>query len=419
MLALVPATTPCHSCADGQVVPFLDLGPQPVAGWFPEPGEATPDATWPLRPAVCTSCWLVQLADPGPAEAEVPGAPPPTASSSMAAHARAFVADIRARGLLHVRPRVVEVASHAGYLQPFFAEDGVATSVLEGDLARAERLRRSGGSVIEASLETIASLPSALASGEVDLFVDHYLLAHLAAPEAALAGIAHVLAADGTAVLEFDHLLPTIQGLQFDAFRHGHRSYLTLSWLSGAALRHGLFVTDVAEQSVYGGALRVYMRRGPGRARPSASVARVLAQERAAGLLGLAAYGAFATAVAAVRTTTVAALRAWAAEGRLVLGYGAPARAVTLLNYYGLDPSILPLTADASPAKQGRCIPGVRIPIVAPVELRHRRPSDLLVLTWDIAPEVVRQIESAGPWGARYWVPIPRLGPAATARTDG
>ena len=404
------ATARCISCAAGPLVVFLDLGAQPVAGWFPPLEEPLPDTTWPLRPAVCPACWLVQVADRGPEEVDLPGAPAPTSSASMRAHARALVADLIARVPVGADTVVLEVASHAGYLQPFFAEAGVVTTAVESQPARAARVRADGGRVIEASLARLGVGDGEPRPGTVDLLVDHYLLAHLEDPDAALGGIARLLAPGGTAVLEFDHLLPTILGRQFDAFRHGHRSYLSLTWLERAVRRHGLVVTEAVEQPVYGGALRVFLRRSAGPdAAPSTSVARVLAAERAAGLDGLDAYRAFATAVEAARAAARQELAASVAAGRPMLGYGAPARAVTLLNYWAVDGTTLPLTADASPAKQGRAVPGVRIPIVAPGELAARRPSDVLVLAWDLAVEIVRQIESGGGWGARYWVPIPAL----------
>lgn len=381
-----------------------------MAGWFPPLAEPLPDATWPLRPAVCAACWLVQVADPGPDEYDLPGAPAPTSSVSMAAHARALVADLVTRVPVRADTVVLEVASHAGYLQPFFAEAGVVTTVVESQPARAERVRADGGTVIEAPLARLGVDPVGPAPGSVDLVVDHYLLAHLEDPDAALAGIARLLAPGGIAVLEFDHLLPTIQGRQFDAFRHGHRTYLSLTWLERAVRRHDLRVTDVAEQPVYGGALRAFLRPAGGREpAPTGSVRRVLAAERAAGLDSLDAYRSFAGAVETARSAARVALAGSAAAGRPMLGYGAPARGVTLLNYWGLDGTTLPLTADASPAKQGRAVPGVRVPIVSPGELAVRRPSDVLVLVWDLATEVIRQIEAGGGWGARYWLPIPSL----------
>jgi len=408
MTTVGPSGGPCLGCGEGRPVPFLDLGDQPRAGWFPMAADP-PDPVWPLRAALCPRCGLVQLDAPGPDEIDLPGAPPPTASTSMAAHAREFVADAVARVPLD-GAAVVEVASHAGYLQPFFAAAGVATVVLEDEPGRVAALRDRGGTVVAGALEDAAAGRSGLRPHGAALVVDHYLLAHRRAPEAALAGVAALLAPGGTAVVEFDHLLPTVRGLQFDAFRHGHRSYLTLTWLVAAAARVGLRVTGAREQPVYGGALRVYLRpAGPAGKREPDGVAAILAAERTAGLADLASLEAFATRVADLRDATVEALATLAREGRPMLGYGAPARAVTLLNHYRLEPGLLPLTADAAAAKQGRCVPGVRTPIVAPDELRRRRPDDVLILAWDLAPEIVRQLGAAGGWEARHWVPIPAL----------
>jgi len=141
----------------------------------------------------------------------------------------------------------------------------------------------------------------------------------------------------------------------------------------------------------------------------------ILEQEAAAGLSTERAFRTFAAEVAEARTATVAYLAERASAARRVLAYGAPARAVTLLNYYDLGPDELGFTADASPAKQGRFVPGVRLPITSPEALRAASPDEVLILTWDIAPEIVRQLEGHGSWGARYLVPIPRLQEAGVA----
>jgi hypothetical protein len=349
----------------------------------------------------------VQLVDPGPEEYDLPGAPPPTSSATMAAHARDFVADILAREW--VGPgRILEMASHGGYLQPFFAEAGVRTCVLEGDAARADRLRQAGHEVIAVPLDEAPRSPEVRALGPVSLVVDHFLLAHLPDPDRALAAIAALLAPDGMAVLEFDHLQPTIEGGQFDAFRHGHRSYVSLTWLAGALDRHGLVAMEARSTPVYGGSARVVVRRG-GRTDQGPSATRMLAAERMAGLGEAATYERFATRVQAGREAVRRHLRDRASAGLSCAAYGAPARATTLLNYYSLGPELLAFTADASPAKQGRAIPGIRLPIRSPEELRAARPSEVLVLTWDIAAEVIAQLEAHGSWGARYLVPVPHL----------
>ena len=403
-------TRRCRSCGAEAVEPFLDLGPQPLAGWFPGPGDVPPDPTWPLRPAVCRRCWLVQLSGSSPDEFEAPDAPLPTGSRTMAAHARAFVADLAGRGLATPTTTTLELASHGGHLQPFFAQIGVPTVVLEASPTRAARLAQEGGRVVSVTLGDAPADPLVTDFGPAHLLVDHYLLAHLEDPEGALAAMARLLAPDGWLALEFDHLLPTIEGRQFDAFRHGHRSYLSLTWLAEALARQGLVAVEAKPFPVYGGALRVLARRaGAGDADVTRSVAAMLEREAAAGLGDVSTFHAFARDVAEARSATVAFLNERAGAGRPVAAYGAPARAVTLLNYYGLGPELLAFTADASPTKQGRAIPGVRLPITAPEALRVARPAEVLILTWDIAPEVIAQLEGEGSWGARYLVPLPRL----------
>ncbi len=182
----------------------------------------------------------------------------------MRRHARELVADVIARGLAGGGRRLVEVASHGGYLQPFFAEAGLPTVVLEVDDRRARAVREGGGSALTVGLVEAPANPAVGALGPIALIVDHYLLAHLPDPRAALESVARLLAPDGWAVFEFDHVLPTLVGLQVDAFRHGHRSYLSLEWLIGACDGCGLAVVDVAPQAVYGGALRAYIRPAAG-----------------------------------------------------------------------------------------------------------------------------------------------------------
>jgi SAM-dependent methyltransferase len=279
----------CTSCGTPSLLTVLDLGMQPASGHYPALSELrSADPRWPLRAGVCTTCWLVQLQDDGPDEIDMAGAPAPTSSVTMSAHARGFVAELVARDLARPGARVLECASHGGYLQPFFREAGIDTTVCEPDSERAARLAATGGRVVG---ETITSLGSSLATrgkGDAegwDLIVDHYLLAHLGDPQATIGALAQLLAPDGSLVIEFDHLLPTLEGRQFDAIRHGHRSYLSLGWLAAAMGQHGLEAIDARPQAVYGGALRVEARRarraGMGGAR---SVAAVLAAEAAAGL---------------------------------------------------------------------------------------------------------------------------------------
>ncbi len=401
---------PCRSC-DGQLVLVVDLGRHPAAGEYPRPHEATHVTLVPLRPAICTRCGLTQLDGDGPDEVDDPAAPVPTSSATIGGHARRFVGDLVATGLAGPGRRTLELASHGGYLQPFFAEAGLPSTIVEPSPERSRRLAATGVPFIEL---TGLGTPTGPENGRVDaippadLVVDHYLLSHLPRPRAALGDLVRLLAPDGWLVLEFDHLLPTVEDVQFDAIRHGHRSYLSLTWLRRELERLGLGVTRAERQPVYGGALRVWARRVAS-APPDASVQEVLDAEAAAGIDTPAGLAPWAARIDLIRDATRSHLEARRSEGRPVVGYGAPARAVTFLNALKIGPDLLRVTADRAASKQGRLIPGVDVPIVAPERLRDHLPADVLVLAWDLAPE----IRAALPWveelGGRWLVAMPRL----------
>lgn len=396
----------CRACA-APVEPVLDLGRQPAMGAFAPTGDPSGTTFAPLRFGICNACGLAQLEGDGPDEDDDPNAPSPTSSATMAAHARGFVAELAAPAGPSRDRRVLELASHGGHLRPFFREAGVATTVLERSEERATRLAEDGADVfLDAAFGTDdgTALQGAAA---FDLVVDHYLLAHVPRPAAAVAALADLVAVDGTLVLEFDHLLPTVAGLQFDAIRHGHHSYLTLSWVQRELGRHRFRVVRATPQPVYGGALRVWAR--PGAETTDPGVARIVAAEAAAGLGGAAGFTKFVAGVDEIRRATVAHLTALREAGRPAVGYGAPARGVTFLNALGIGPDLLEVTADRATAKHGHVIAGVGVPIVAPEDLRERTPTDVLVLTWDLAAE----IRSGAPWveerGGRFIVAVPEL----------
>ena len=406
----------CRACHAAEPVVVLDLGTQPRADSFPATAEVADDARWPLVLGRCPRCGLFQLLGDSPPEEDLVGAAAWTSSATMAAHVDGLIDEVVAAGLLGPGTRVVDLASHGGHTAPMLRQRGIDSTVYEAVPWRAAALRADGHRVIEADPEDVA----AAEAGSADLLIDVYRLAHLPDLDAGVAAIAQLLAPDGAAVIEFDHALSTIGEVQFDALRHGHFSYLTLAALRPLLVRHGLAVTHAVPQPVYGGALRIRLRpaAAPASAAVDPSVAAVLEAERSAGLddpaflAGLA--GRVADRCAALREHLEVAAR----EGRRVVGYGAPTRAVTLLNAAGVTARDLPFTVDRSSAKHGRFLPGTGIPIRDPHELVNMPPDELLILTWDLADEVVAQLgELAG--RTRFVVPLPALadiGPVASAR---
>ena len=392
----------CRAC-DAGLVAVVDLGAQPSADRFSLP-DAPDGERLSLRLGSCPSCGLVQLADPSPVEGDDPRAPSPLSSSTMAAHARGFVAELVARGLATERSRILCVASHGGHLAPLLAERGFPATSLERSAARAVHMREAGLAVVEGALDD--AVPPPIPASSVDLVIDTYLLAHLDRPRLALARLAAVLSPGGTIVLEFDHLLATIEGGQWDAIRHGHQAYLTLSWISRELEAVGLRLNDAEPQPVYGGSLRAFASfRGARSARAEA----ILAHEATAGVDRPEGLAPLARAVDDARRSVGAYLRTANDAGRLVVGYGAPARSITFLNALRIGPDLLPYVVDRAPAKQGRIIPGTRIPIRHPEVLAAERPDEVLVLTWDLLEEVRRSLALPELSATRFLVAFPAL----------
>ncbi len=401
----------CRSCGRSVLVEILDLGAQPEANSFPLAStDPAADPRWPLRVFVCERCWLVQLDDAGPPEAALPGPPAYALSPTMRNHATGFVDDALARAPTVDGPlRVVEMASHGGYLAPFLRERGVDSLVVEGVSALAGAAAERGHRVIAQAFGHAAAEAIVADGGPADLVLDNYLLAHVEDPNDIAAGLrALVRRGGGRAVLELDHLLPLVIDRRFDSIRHGHYSYFGLLSVSALLERHGLEVVDATTQPVYGGALRIVVAHA-GEAPLSRTVAAMLDAEQAAGLGSRDAFAAFATGVQAVQAQLRAFLDERRRVGDLVVAYGAPSRGNTLLNATGITREQLPFTVDQSPQKQGARLPGSGIPIYDPSRIAEARPSHVLILTWDIRQEVVVSLREVAAWGGRFVVPLPRF----------
>jgi hypothetical protein len=367
--------------------------------------EARREGRWPLRVVACPSCWLVQLGGESPEEPAVPGPAPWTTSDSLERQARDLVRVATALLGDKVDAHIVETASHGNFLQPLFGPDRSVTIIERSEILAAYAIT-AGFRVLDGDLATPASLAERL--GPVDLFVDHYALAHHPQPDLAVAGIADMLAPNGWAVFEFDSLLPSLKLGEWDGFRHGHFSYLSLLSLSGLLARHGLAAVEVTSHPVYGGVLRVTARRADRVWRPSDSVEAALADERAAGLDEAEGYARIGVSVDGTCSALRKLIDAEREAGGRVAGYGAPSRGNTLLNACAIGPDRLAFTVDRSNWKQGRVLPGSHVPIQAP-ETLAAGISLVVILTWDIADDVAATLGHL-PESVGLAVPFPIVG---------
>jgi hypothetical protein len=208
--------------------------------------------------------------------------------------------------------------------------------------------------------------------------------------------------------MEFPHLLRLLEEDQFDTIYHEHYSYFSFLAVRKVFAAHGLDLFDVEELATHGGSLRIYARHS-GDGSVGERVAELLAREEAAGLGGLDAYRSFGGRVERLKRGFLRFLIQAREEGKSIVGYGAPAKGNTLLNYCGVRTDFLDYTVDRSPHKQGRYLPGTRIPILSPDRIRETRPDYVLILPWNLKEEVMEQMADVRSWGGRFVVAVPEV----------
>ncbi|KQT78495.1 class I SAM-dependent methyltransferase [Methylobacterium sp. Leaf466] len=401
----------CRGCGAPLTRTVVDLGLSPLANaYVPADAAGRGERVHPLRAYLCEACFLVQLEEFETPEAIFSDyAYFSGFSAGWLAHAERYARAMQARLGLTARSKVVEVASNDGYLLQYFVAAGIPVLGVEpaANVARAAVDRGVPTEVAFFGQRTAARLKAA--GHEADLIAANNVLAHVPDLHGFLTGFRTLLKPDGVATFEFPHLLRMIAERQFDTIYHEHFSYLSLGVVADLAARSGLRVFDVEEWPTHGGSLRVFACHAAAAHPASPAVARVLADERAAGLFDASGYDAFAEAVIDIKCETLTFLATARREGKTVLGYGAAAKGNTFLNYCGIGPELVGAVADRSPHKQGMLLPGSRIPIVSPEALLARRPDYVLILPWNLRDEVMEQMAAIRAWGGRFVTAIPRL----------
>jgi 2-polyprenyl-3-methyl-5-hydroxy-6-metoxy-1,4-benzoquinol methylase len=400
----------CRFCGAELHAVVADLGSSPPSNAFIDPVRgAAGERSYPLRLFVCERCWLVQL-EQFQAPAEIFSdeyAYFSSFSSTWLAHVDAFATDAIARFGLGSESLVVEVASNDGYLLKGFRDRGIRVLGLE-PAANVAAAAIADGIPTVVEFLTVESGRALSARGQAgDLVVGNNVLAHVPDLNDFVAGLAALVKLNGVLTVEFPHVLRMVERSEFDTIYHEHFSYFSLAAAANVFEAHGLYVFDVDELPTHGGSLRVYARRT--RTAPAASVERVLHAERAAGLTTVAGYASLQKKAETVKSALVEFLNRCKRDGASVAGYGAPAKATTLLNFCGIGTDLLEYTVDRSPHKQGRWMPGVHIPIAAPERIFETKPDYVLILPWNLRDEIREQMAGISAWGGRFVVPIPKL----------
>jgi SAM-dependent methyltransferase len=391
---------------------FVDLGLSPLCETYPSTADLNRGETYyPLHVYVCENCWLVQLEEYESPEQIFSDYPYFSSfSDSWLKHCDKYCADMKARFELGRKSFVVEVASNDGYLLQYFAKRDVPVLGIEpaGNVAKV---------AVEKGIPTLVRFFGTQLAKELagagqcaDLVLGNNVLAQVPDLNDFVEGLKIMLKPEGVLTLEFPHLLQLIQQNEFDTIYHEHFSYFSLLSTIRIMESHGLKVFDVEELKSHGGSLRVYACRANGTTHQvEPNVKKVLADESLAALDKLDGYERFARQVKDTKLALLEFLLSAAKQGKKVAGYGAPGKSATLLQYCGIGKDLIQFTVDRSPYKQGRFLPGSRIPIYHPQRIRDAMPDYVVILPWNLKDEIMEQLRFIREWGGRFVVPIPKV----------
>jgi 2-polyprenyl-3-methyl-5-hydroxy-6-metoxy-1,4-benzoquinol methylase len=384
----------------------------PLANSYIEPdAQRSMERFYPLHAYVCSKCLLVQLQEfESPEQIFGDYAYFSSYSESWLEHARAYVEDVSARFGLTAANQVIEIASNDGYLLQYFQRKSIPVLGIEpaANVAKVAEAKGIPSRVAFFGTETARAL--AKEGRLADLLLGNNVLAHVPDLNDFVRGLKIALKPAGVITMEFPHLLRLMQQNQFDTIYHEHFSYFSFLTVQRIFAHHGLRIFDVRELSTHGGSLRIFACHSELAGHPTTkNVTALIKEENTAGLDKLPAYRDFAERVRLTKRRLLTFLIQAKQDGKTVVGYGAPAKGNTLLNYCGVRTDFMDYTVDRSPHKQSRYLPGVHVPICHPDKIRETKPDYVLILPWNIRDEVMHQMAHIRDWGGKFVVPIPEL----------
>lgn len=406
----------CRFCETPLTHTFIDLGLSPLANAYIQPGRAIAmEPFYPLHAYVCHTCFLVQLGEfESPEHIFSEYAYFSSFSDSWLNHCRDYVDGIVARLELTSDHKVVEVASNDGYLLQYFLPHSVPVLGVE-PAANVAKAAEERGVKTHVGFFGTQCAEGLVASGQAaDLLIANNVLAHVPNLKDFVAGIQKMLKPEGVATLEFPHLLQLMRHTQFDTIYHEHFSYFSFLTVEKIFESAGLRVFDVDQLPTHGGSLRLYVcQQDSLKYSVNPAVFQLRQQEERAGLHRLETYTQFAPKVHQVRNRLLKFLISAQESGKTVVGYGAPAKGNTLLNYCGVKSDLIAYTVDKNPYKQGCLLPGTHIPIESPDKIRETRPDYVLILPWNLEAEIRENLAFITDWGGEFVLSIPQLEPIA------
>ena len=404
----------CRFCSHSLQHTFAAIGMSPIANDYLSQEQLNrAEKFYPLQTYVCAKCLLVQLEEfesPDHIFGDGDYAYFSSYSDSWLQHAKAYTELMVEKFGFNENHQVVEVASNDGYLLQFFQKKGIPVLGVEPAANTASVAEKKGIPSIVKFFGVQTAIDLVAAGQQADLLVGNNVLAHVPDVNDFVAGMKILLKPNGIFTMEFPHLLQLIQQNQFDTIYHEHFSYFSFFTVTKIFAAHGLTLFDVEEIPTHGGSLRIYGKHDNA-VEPISSdrVTQLRDKEIQAGLQRLETYLTFGEKVKQTKRKLLSFLIDAKAKGKTIVGYGAPAKGNTLLNYCGISTDFIDYTVDRSPYKQGLFLPGTHIPILHPDKIRETKPDYLLILPWNLKEEIMVQMSFISDWGGKFVVPIPEV----------
>jgi len=408
-----PVNSPCcRFCGTALRHTFVDLGMSPLCESYVAPEQLNQmEPFYPLHVYVCEQCFLVQLEEyVSPEEIFSEYAYFSSYADTWLQHAKAYTDMIVERLKLDEQSFVVELASNDGYLLQYFVPKGIPILGIEPAANVAEAaIKKDVPTLVKFFGEELACELST-AGKQADLLIGNNVLAQVPDLNSFVGGMKILLKPQGVITMEFPHLMRLMEGNQFDTIYHEHFSYFSYIAVEKIFAAHGLTLFDVEELPTHGGSLRIYARHTEDTAKPIGQrVTELRAREEAVGFTLMETYALFAEQVKDTKRKLLDFLIRAKWEGKSIAGYGAPGKGNTLLNYCGIRSDFLDYTVDRNPYKQGKFLPGTRIPILHPDKIKETKPDYVLILPWNFKEEIMEQVGYIREWGGQFVVPIPEV----------
>ena len=392
----------CRHCGTELKNVFIDLNTSPPSNSYISKSNLNgPETYFPLRVLTCETCWLLQTEDYADADELFTEeyAYFSSVSSSWLAHSEKYANDMTKRFNLNKDSLVSEIAANDGYLLQYFKKLDIPCYGVEPTTSTAEAAREKGIEIVEDFFGVELATKLRGETKQVDLVAANNVLAHVPDINDFVSGFRVLLKKNGVATFEFPHLYQLVDKNQFDTIYHEHYSYLSLGTVSEILTKCGLEAFDVQEIPTHGGSLRVFaQRKDTGQHPVTDAVKDLLKFEADAGMKTVEFYNNFQGKAQKIKRTFLSYLLDCKAQGLKVAAYGAAAKGNTLMNYAGVTDDLLPYVVDRNPNKQGMFMPGSRIEIVDEDHMKRDRPDLIIILPWNLAPEISAQLEYIKDW---------------------